>query len=191
LPEDRLLEGENPNTLFPQDARHWIAVYREMIAFKDQLLARINDQILRLPRAARSDVADNDIGLIENQLERYRRRIEYWYARQWDLEGLQVDTETRVITFRERSIRLTKREFQLLLLLVSRSPDYVTPRQLLVQAWRDSRLPEETLRTYIVRLRSKVAQLGMGAEIVNKPRRGYAIVFAEKPLRAGAARPVA
>ncbi len=191
MPEDRLLEGENPNTLFPQDARHWIAVYREMIAFKDQLLARINDQILRLPRAARSDVADNDIGLIENQLERYKRRIEYWYARQWDLEGLQVDPETRVITFRERSIRLTKREFELLLLLVSRSPEYVTPRQLLVQAWHDSRLPEETLRTYIVRLRAKVAQLGMGAEIVNKPRRGYAIVFAEKRSRGGPARPVA
>jgi DNA-binding response OmpR family regulator len=191
VPEDRLLEGENPNTLFPQDARHWIAVYREMIAFKDQLLARINDQILRLPRAARSDVADNDIGLIENQLERYKRRIEYWYARQWDLEGLQVDPETRVITFRERSIRLTKREFELLLLFVSRSPEYVTPRQLLVQAWHDSRLPEETLRTYIVRLRAKVAQLGMGAEIVNKPRRGYAIVFAEKRSRGGPARPVA
>jgi DNA-binding response OmpR family regulator len=191
VPEDRLLEGENPNTLFPQDARHWIAVYREMIAFKDQLLARINDQILRLPRAARSDVADNDIGLIENQLERYKRRIEYWYARQWDLEGLQVDPETRAITFRERSIRLTKREFELLLLLVSRSPEFVTPRQLLVQAWHDSRLPEETLRTYIVRLRAKVAQLGMGAEIVNKPRRGYAIVFAEKRSRGGPARPVA
>lgn len=191
MPEDRLLEGENPNTLFPQDARHWIAVYREMIAFKDQLLARINDQLLRLPRAARSDVADNDIGQIESQLQRYKRRIDYWYARQWDLEGLQVDPETRVITFRERSIRLTRREFELLLLLVSRSPEYITPRQLLVQAWHDSRLPEETLRTYIVRLRAKVAQLGMGAEIVNKPRRGYAIVFAEKPSRVGAARPVA
>jgi DNA-binding response OmpR family regulator len=187
VPEDRLLEGENPNTLFPQDARHWIAVYREMIAFKDQLLARINDQILRLPPAARSDVADNDIGLIENQLERYKRRIEYWYARQWDLEGLHVDPETRVISFRERSIRLTKREFELMLLLVTRSPEYVTPRQLLVQAWHDSRLPEETLRTYIVRLRAKVGQLGMGAEIVNQPRRGYAIVFAQKRSRAGAA----
>ncbi len=191
MPEDRLLEGENPKTLFPQDARHWIAVYREMIGFKEQLLGRINDEILRLPRAARSDVAENDIALIENQLERYKRRIEYWYARQWDLEGLHVDPETGVITFREQSVRLTKREHELLLMLVSRSPEYITPRQLLVQAWHDSRLPEETLRTYIVRLRAKVRQLGMQAEIVNRPRRGYAIVFAETRPRAVAVRPVA
>jgi len=183
MPEDRLLEGEDPQTVFARDARHWIAVYREMIDFKDQLLARIQDQLRRLPKAARSDVADNDIGLIQDQLGRYKRRIEFWYSRQWELEGLHVDLETRVITYREQSVRLTNRELELLTMLVSRSPQYITARQLLVQAWHDSRLPEETLRTYIVRLRGKVAQLGIGAEIVNTPRRGYALVFAERPPR--------
>jgi DNA-binding response OmpR family regulator len=187
MPEDRLLEGEDPQTVFAHDARHWIAVYREMIDFKDQLLARVEDQLGRLPKAARSDVTDNDIGLIQNQLERYKRRIEFWYSRQWELEGLQVDLDTRVITYRERSVRLTKRELELLTMLVSRSPQYITARQLLVQAWHDSRLPEETLRTYIVRLRGKVAQLGIGAEIVNRPRRGYALVFAERRSRGGGA----
>jgi DNA-binding response OmpR family regulator len=183
MPEDRLLEGEDPQTVFAHDARHWIAVYREMIDFKDQLLARVEGQLGRLPKAARSDVTDNDIGLIRNQLERYKRRIEFWYSRQWELEGLHVDLETRVITYRERSVRLTKRELELLTMLVSRSPQYMTARQLLVQAWHDSRLPEETLRTYIVRLRAKIAQLGIGAEIINLPRRGYALVFAEKRAR--------
>jgi DNA-binding response OmpR family regulator len=183
LPDDRLLEGEDPKTLFAHDARHWIAVYREMIDFKDQLLARVQEQLRRLPRAARSDVTDNDVGMIQKQLDRYKRRLEFWYARQWELEGLEVDLDTRTIVFRDRSVRLTKREFELLLMLVSHSPDYITPRQLLVQAWHDSRLPEETLRTYIVRLRGKIAQLEMRAEIVNKPRRGYAIVFAERPPR--------
>ena len=180
MPEDRLLEGEDPQTIYPRDARHWIAVYREMIDFKDQLLARVEAQLRRLPRAARADVADNDIGLIHSQLDRYRRRLEFWYGRQWQLEGLQVDPETRIITYRDRAVRLTKRELELLTMLVSRSPQYIAPRQLLVQAWHDSRLPEETLRTYIVRLRAKVAQLGVEAEIVNRPRRGYALVFAEK-----------
>jgi DNA-binding response OmpR family regulator len=183
MPEDRLLEGEDPQTVFAHDARHWIAVYREMIDFKDQLLARVEDQLRRLPKAARSDVTDNDIGLIQDQLDRYKRRIEFWYSKQWELEGLQVDLDTRVITYRERSVRLTKRELELLTMLVSRSPKYITAQQLLVQAWHDSRLPEETLRTYIVRLRGKVAQLGIGAEIVNRPRRGYALVFAETRTR--------
>jgi DNA-binding response OmpR family regulator len=160
-----------------------------MIDFKDQLLARVEDQLLRLPKASQSDVTENDIGLIRNQLERYGRRIEFWYSRQWELEGLQVDLETRFITYRERSVRLTKRELELFTLLVSRSPQFIPPRQLLVQAWHDSRLPEETLRTYIVRLRSKVAQLGIAAEIVNRPRRGYAVVFAERPARSTGALP--
>jgi DNA-binding response OmpR family regulator len=187
MPEDRLLEGEDPQTIYPHDARHWIAVYREMIDFKDQLLARVEAQLRRLPKAARSDVSDNDIGLIRNQLNRYQRRLEFWYSRQWELEGLHVDQETRVITYRDRAVRLTKRELELLTMLVSLSPRFITPRQLLVQAWHDSRLPEETLRTYIVRLRGKVAQLGVDAEIVNRPRRGYALVFAEK--RTGGAVP--
>lgn len=185
--EDRLLEGENPKTVFAQDARHWIAVYREMIQFKDELLARVRGQLAHLPAAARSDVSDNDIGLIEDQLNRYKRRIEFWYGRQWVLEGLQIEEESRAITYRERSVRLTKRELQLLVLLVSRSPEYITPTQLLVQAWHDARLPEETLRTYIVRLRAKVAELGVSAEIRNRPRRGYAIVFEEQARAAGEA----
>jgi DNA-binding response OmpR family regulator len=190
MPQDRLLEGEDPQTIYPHDARHWIAVYREMIDFKDQLLSRVEGQLCRLPKAAWTDVADNDIGLIQNQLDRYQRRLEFWYSRQWELEGLAVDPESRVITYRERSVRLTKRELELLTMLVSHSPQFITPRQLLVQAWHDSRLPEETLRTYIVRLRAKVAQLGIAAEIVNRPRRGYALVFAERqPRRPGGLRP--
>ena len=187
MPKDRLLEGEDPQTVYPHDARHWIAVYQEMIEFKTELLARVEEQLRRLPKAARADVEDNDVGLIQNQLDRYQRRLEFWYSRQWALEGLHLDPETRVITYRDRAVRLTKRELELLTMLVSRSPQHIAPRQLLVQAWHDSRLPEETLRTYIVRLRGKLTQLGVGAEIVNRPRRGYALLFAEKP--AGGALP--
>jgi DNA-binding response OmpR family regulator len=161
-----------------------------MIGFKDQLLDRISDQINRLPRAARADVAANDIGLIEDQLARYKRRIEYWYARQWDLEGLDVDPESRVIKYRENAVRLTKRELELLITLVGHSPDFVTAQQLLVQAWHDSRLPEEAMRTYIVRLRGKLGELGVNAEIVNRPRRGYAIVFTNRRPRARVPSPV-
>jgi DNA-binding response OmpR family regulator len=180
---DRLLEGEDSKTLFPQDARHWISVYREMIAFKDDLLGRIRTQLFKLPAAARNDVMENDIAVIELQLERYQRRIEYWYARQWQLEGLQIDHDTRMISYRDRSVRMTNREFQLLVLLVSRSPGYITPQQLLVQAWHDSRLPEETLRTYIGRVRGKLVDLGVSAtiQIQNRPRRGYALIFEDHP----------
>lgn len=62
---DRLLEGEDPATSFTQDARHWIAVYRQMIAFKDELLGRIRANVKTLPPSARQDVMLNDVAVIE------------------------------------------------------------------------------------------------------------------------------
>src|SRR6266571_2968002 len=118
---DRLLEGERPRTVFPQDAR------------------------------------------------------------QWHLEGLHIDDVARTVTYREKSVVLSRRELQLLVLLVTRSPGFITPTQLLVQAWHDSRLPEETLRTYIGKVRTKLHSLGVDAEVVNRPRRGYALVFKHRP----------
>ena len=178
---DRLLEGEDPGTVFPQDARHWSAVYREMVGFQEELLSRVGTLLNNLPAAARQDAINNDVAMLEDQLQRYRRRLEFWYARLWHLEGLQIDEETRVVTYRDRSANLTRREFQLLMLLLTHSPAYVSAGQLLVQAWHDSRLPEETLRTYIARVRSKLRDLGVAAEIQNRPRRGYALIFRERP----------
>src|SRR5438045_5559514 len=84
---DRLLEGERPRTVFPQDARHWIAVYREMIGFKEELLTRMRTQLKDLPAAARQDVMDNDNGMLVDQLRRCNRRVVFWYERQTHLEG--------------------------------------------------------------------------------------------------------
>ena len=47
--------------------------------------------------------------------------------------------------------------------------------QLFVEAWHDSRLPEESLRTYLSRLRKKLKELGADAAVVNKSRKGYAL----------------
>jgi DNA-binding response OmpR family regulator len=178
---DRLLEGENPMTMYKQDARHWIAVYQQMISFKDELLGRIRAQVGRLPPQGRRDVMENDVSILEIQLSRYQRRIEFWYARQWELEGLSIDVSRRTIAYRERSIHLTNREYQLFARLADRSPDYTSAAQLLAEAWHDSRLPEETVRTYIVRLRRKLAQLGAPAQIANRSRRGYSLVFDDPP----------
>jgi len=164
--------------------RHWIAVNREMIAFNEELLDRVRQQIERLPKAARADFVENDVEMLESQLQRYRRRLHFWYERQWQLEGLQIDHDQRTVSYMDRTIMLTKREFQLFVLLVSRSPSFITPNRLLVEAWHDGHLPQETLRTYIARLRSKLASLGATAEIRNRPRRGYAMVFGDKATAA-------
>jgi DNA-binding response OmpR family regulator len=174
---DSLLEGENPDTRFAQDARHWIAIYRELIAFRSAVLARVPAQVRTPPAAERASAIHEDGPMIEQQLTRYRRRLEFWYERQWDLEGLAIDEDSRTIAYRERSVMLTKREYQLFMTLVDRTSGYMTASLLLVEAWHDAGLPEETLRTYIVRLRSKLAELDVPVRVDNSPRRGYALTF--------------
>lgn len=167
--------------MFKQDARHGIGVYRQMIAFKVVLLGRIRAQLRRLPPAGGQDVIDNDLSVIELQLNRYKRRIEFWYGRQWEIEGLSIDEMTRVIAYRDRSIHLTRREFQLFARLADRSPGYISAEQLLSEAWHDPGLPQETVRTYVVRLRRKLAELSAPVQVTNRSRQGYSLVFDDRP----------
>jgi DNA-binding response OmpR family regulator len=173
---DRLLEGEDPASMRPQDTRHWISVYREMIAFKDDLLKRVMGNLEKVSPAAKLDLTD-DVTLIQSQLDRYSRRMTFWVERQLELEDLVVDADSRTLTYHDNSITLTKREFQLLAVLLSRPDKYYSAEALLVEAWHDGRLPEESMRTYISRVRKKLKSLGNGAEVVNKSRKGYALVF--------------
>jgi DNA-binding response OmpR family regulator len=177
---DRLLEGEDPESMRPQDTKHWISVYREMIAFKDDLLKRVVGNLEHVSPAAKSDLSD-DVTLIQGQLDRYRRRMDFWVERQLELEDLTIDAKARTVSYRDNTITLTKREFQLLAVLISRPDKYFSAEQLLVEAWHDGRLPEESMRTYISRLRKKLKELGNGAEVVNKSRKGYSLTFESQP----------
>jgi DNA-binding response OmpR family regulator len=147
-----------------------------MIAFKDDLLTRVSDNLTHVSTAAKSDLKD-DVELIETQLSRYTRRLDYWVERQLELQEITVDPKTRTVMFRDKSVALTKREFQILALLMNRPERYFSAEQLLVGAWHDSRLPEESLRTYISRVRKKLKLLGADAEVVTKSRKGYALIF--------------
>jgi DNA-binding response OmpR family regulator len=152
-----------------------------MIAFKDDLLARVSSDLVHVSAAAKIDLND-DVKLIEAQLRRYRRRLDYWVERQLELEEISIDPQTRTVTYRDNSVTLTRREFQILAMLMNRPEKYFPAEQMLVEAWHDSRLPEESLRTYISRVRKKLKELGAGAEVVNKSRKGYALIFKAQPL---------
>ncbi|MHB8688510.1 MAG: winged helix-turn-helix domain-containing protein, partial [Candidatus Dormibacteraceae bacterium] len=164
----------------PQDTRHWISVYREMIVFKEDLLERVKGDLVHVSAAAKIDLND-DVKLIDAQLRRYRRRLSYWVDRQLELEEIAIDAKTRTVTYRDTSVTLTKREFQILAMLMSRPEEFFSAQQLLVEAWHDDRLPEESLRTYISRVRRKLNELDAGAQVVNRSRRGYALIFEPHP----------
>ena len=151
-----------------------------MITFKEDLLERVTSDLVHVSAAAKLDLND-DIKLIDSQLKRYRRRLSYWVERQLELEEIAIDSATRTVTYRDSSVTLTRREFQILAMLMTRPEKYFSAQQLLVEAWHDDRLPEESLRTYISRVRKKLNELDAGAQVVNKSGRGYALIFKVHP----------
>jgi hypothetical protein len=169
-------DRENAETVHVEDARHLIRIYQDLITFKKELLRRADAMMAGLSDEARGELLGNDIPRLRMQLRQYQERLEFWYRRLWELEGIEIDHERMVITFRERVLELTRREYQLLVCLIRHPSQYVSARRLVELAWGE-RLADEQLRVYVTRLRRKLLTLGVPARIDNRPRRGYCLVF--------------
>ncbi len=173
------MEGEDIDTQHWEDARHWLSVYADLLRFKMGLLDRVRREITKLPPAAQQ-AASIDLTIIENQMEGYQRRLDLWYQRVWDLQGLWIDPDGRVIRHQGREAALTRREHQLLYFLLEHPHRFYTPQQILNYAWADPDLFPEEVRNYVQRLRRILRQLGIPCELVNRPGRGYSLVFSAK-----------
>jgi DNA-binding response OmpR family regulator len=172
----RGLEGEDLGTTHWKDARHWIGVYADLIRFKVGLLERVRRELPKLQPIAQQAAA-TDLGIIEGQMRGYQTRLDLWYQRLWDLQGLQLDPEGQLIRHRGREAHLTKREFQLLQFLLDHPHRFFTVNQLLARAWADPALFPEEVRNYVRRIRKILADLEIPCELVNRPSRGYSLVF--------------
>lgn len=172
----RPLEGEDIKTTHWEDARHWMSIYADLLEFKRGILERVRRDLAALQPEAQK-AASIDLKIIEDQMLGYQRRLDLWYKRIWDLQGLWLDPTGRMIRHKGRDISLTKREFQLLQFLLSHPHRYFTTTQILGQAWADPALFPEEVRNYIRRLRKIIAELAIPVDIVNKPGRGYSLVF--------------
>jgi len=172
----RPLEGENLKTNHWEDARHWMSIYADLLEFKRGLLDRVERDVANL-RPDAQKAAKVDLQIIDDQMQGYQKRLDLWYKRIWDLQGLWLDPTGRMIRHKGQNVSLTKREFQLLQFLLSHPHRYFTTTQILGQAWADPALFPEEVRNYIRRLRKIIADLGIPVDIVNKPGRGYSLVF--------------
>jgi hypothetical protein len=170
------LEGENIETTHWEDARHWISVYSDLLRFKVGLLDRVRRDIGKLsPDAQRA--ASADLGIIEAQMEGYQGRLDLWYRRVWELQGLWLDPEGRMVRHGGQEATLTKREFQLLQFMLDHPHRFHTAEQILGAAWAEPSLYPEEVRNYIGRLRKILTRLEIPADVVNRPGKGYAVVF--------------
>jgi DNA-binding response OmpR family regulator len=84
-------------------------------------------------------------------------------------------------------VALTRRESQLLTFLLEHPARFFDTRTLAARAWHDPHLASEQVRTYVVRLRRRLQEAGVGCDIRSERRRGYALVFdrAREPVATG------
>jgi DNA-binding response OmpR family regulator len=170
------LEGENIETAYWEDARHWLSIYADLIRFKLGLLERVQRELPKLqPVAQRAAAAD--VQIIEAQMHGYHERLDLWYRRVWELRGLWLEPEGRVLRHEGREAVLTNREFQLLRFLLEHPHRYFTAAQIAAQAWSDSALFPEEVRNYVLRLRKILVRLDIPCDLVNRPGRGYSLTF--------------
>jgi hypothetical protein len=172
----RPLEGEHIGTTHWEDARHWMSIYADLIEFKLGILDRVQHDIAKLPPIAQS-AAEADVKIIESQMEGYQTRLDLWYRRVWDLNGLWLDPEGRLIRYQGREATLTVREFQLLQFLLDHPHRYFTVTQVLDKAWAEPGLFPEEVRNYVRRVRKILGLLEIPCDLVNRRGRGYSLEF--------------
>ncbi|HEX6548431.1 MAG TPA: winged helix-turn-helix domain-containing protein [Candidatus Dormibacteraeota bacterium] len=174
---DRLLLGEDPGTTHVEDARHWVSVYTQMLEFKERLLERAREDSRSLPKPARAEIDELDLPLLEQERDRVAERLQWWRARHWELARIDIDHGGRTIAFEGRVIDLTQRELQLLELLLNNPNRYIASPDVLTRAWHDPELAPEQVRSYVTRLRRKLADAHIPCRLETRPRRGYRLVF--------------
>jgi DNA-binding response OmpR family regulator len=172
----RALEGEDLKTAHWEDARHWMSIYGDLLEFKRGILDRVKVDLAGLKPAAQKAAA-TDMQIIGDQMHGYQARLDLWYRRVWELQGLWLDPEGRMIRHQGKEVALTNREFQLLQFLLDHPHRYFTTAQIMGQAWADSALFPEEVRNYVRRVRKILADLAIPVDLVNKPGRGYSLVL--------------
>ena len=85
--QDRLLEGEDPSSTYLDDATHWIAVYTELTGVKRDLLRLAEERTPHLEEDARREVARTDLVILDAEMKRFQRRLEFWRRRCSELGG--------------------------------------------------------------------------------------------------------
>lgn len=159
--EPHELPGEDLTNSALAEVASWIAIYEELAAVLRSVISRAEGD----PNA--EDLSRN-LSWTEN-------RLAMWRDRHADLAGVVIDRQGHTVVYGGKSLRLTRREADLLDFLLRHPRRPFTSRQLAVQAWQNSRLSDAQVRTYIVRLRQRLRDVGLEDIITVERNRGYGI----------------
>ena len=157
------LPGEDLSTSALPEVAGWIAIYEAMASVLRSVISRAEGS----PRA---EELTRNLAFIED-------RLATWRDRHSELAGLVIDRKDHILTYAGKSLRLTRREADLLDFLRRHPRRPFTSRQLATLAWQNSRLSEAQVRTYIMRLRVRLREVGLGDAITVERNRGYGLAM--------------
>lgn len=156
----RPLPGEDHTTLALPEVASWIAIYEELSSVLRLVLSRVDGDV----RAA----AD-----FQRNLTFVEDRLALWRDRHQALAGVTIDRKDHSMTYGGRYLKLTRREADLLDFLIRHPARHFTTRQLTILAWQNSRLSDAQVRTYMMRLRRRLREVGLEGLITIVRNRGY------------------
>ena len=153
--------GEDLNTSVLAEVAGWISIYEELASVLRSVITRAGEQ----PSV---DGLRRNLGWIE-------QRLAMWRDRHAELAGVVIDIKTHSLTYAGRSLRLTRRETDLLDFMLRHPRRPFTTKQLATLAWQNSRLSDAQVRTYMMRLRNRLREVGLEKAITVVRNRGYAV----------------
>lgn len=160
-PELNELPGEDLTTSALPEVTGWISIYEELASVLRSVIGRADG----------TPEADE----LQRNLARIEDRLSAWRDRHAELAGVMVDRKDHTLVYAGKSLRLTRREADLLDFLIRHPRRPFTSKQLATLAWQNSRLSDAQVRTYIMRLRSRLREIGLEDVITVARNRGYGI----------------
>ncbi|MDR0332616.1 MAG: response regulator transcription factor [Dysgonamonadaceae bacterium] len=92
--------------------------------------------------------------------------------KKWSYKTLSIDIVNNNVTINDKEIQLTKKEFDILSLIVQTSPNALTRNDILDKVWNDNEFVlDRTVDVHIARLRKKLVEYGN--IIANRTGFGY------------------
>ena len=92
---DRPIDGEDPESESPKEARRWILTYRHLVNLEQELFDVLARLIPSMPREAQQEAEQTNLPLLASQVERFRHRLAYWVNRERALSLKKPDASER------------------------------------------------------------------------------------------------
>ena len=139
--------GEDVTTSVLPEVAGWIAIYEELASVLRSVITRAD--------------GTEEAAQLQGSLLWIDDRLAMWRDRHAELAGVVIDRVDHTLTYAGKSLRLTRREADLLDFLLRHPRRPFTSKQLATLAWQNSRLSDAQVRTYIMRLRSRLREVGL------------------------------